>query len=80
MVIFGHILSQSDIDGHNLIITGGLSFECSFWVSLFPKHCFGNCGWWSICDDNDYSCGEDRDVEMMILNDFTIYEHAIRQL
>ena len=69
------IWRQSD-DGHNLIITGGLGFDCSFWVSP-TKHCFGNCGWWSICDDNDYSRG---DVEMMILNDFTIYEHAIRQL
>ena len=61
------------------MITGGLGFECSFWVSP-TKHCFGNCGWRSICDDNDYSRGEDRDVEMMILNDFTISEHAIEQL
>ena len=40
----------------------------------------GNCGWGRICDDNDYSRGEDRDVEIMILDDFTIYEYAIRQL
>ena len=58
---FGHLVTNMMV---TTIITSGGGFDCSFWGSP-PINCFG--WWWSICDDNDYSHGDDHDVEMAIM-------------